>query len=67
MTDETIYDVAIIGAGPAGLAAAKVVLEAGLSIIVMDEQPRAGGQFLRPPHPDRRGKSWMGRPLSQGA
>src|SRR6056297_2038886 len=41
------YDLAIIGAGPAGLAAAATAAEAGLSVCVLDEQPRAGGQVYR--------------------
>ena len=51
-------DVAVVGAGPAGLAAAVELLGAGLDVVVVDEQPRAGGQiYRRPPAPftvDRR-------------
>lgn len=42
-------DVAIVGAGPAGLAAAAVLREHGVSVTIIDEQPRAGGQILRQP------------------
>ena len=43
-------DLAIVGAGPAGMAAAVAVAEAGFSVLVVDEQARAGGQiFRRPP------------------
>ncbi len=45
MTDST--DLAIIGAGPAGLAAAKVVTEAGLEVVLLDDQAAAGGQIYR--------------------
>ena len=49
---ETIHDVAIVGGGPAGQAAAIVLRAFGLRIAVLDEQPRAGGQILRqPPRP----------------
>ncbi|MBZ8134506.1 NAD(P)/FAD-dependent oxidoreductase [Afifella sp. IM 167] len=41
------YDVAIIGAGPAGMAAAIETARAGLSTIVLDEQPAPGGQIYR--------------------
>ena len=41
------YDVAIVGAGPAGLAAARVCADAGLSTVVFDEQPSPGGQIYR--------------------
>lgn len=40
-------DLAIIGAGPAGMAAAATAAEAGLSVCLLDEQPRAGGQIYR--------------------
>jgi NADPH-dependent 2,4-dienoyl-CoA reductase/sulfur reductase-like enzyme len=42
-------DVAIVGAGPSGLAAAEVMRDYGLDVILIDEQPRAGGQILRQP------------------
>jgi len=41
------YDLAILGAGPAGMAAAATAAEAGLSVCVLDEQPHAGGQIYR--------------------
>ncbi len=40
-------DLAIIGAGPAGLAAAATAAELGLSTIVIDEQTGPGGQIYR--------------------
>lgn len=42
-------DVAIVGAGPSGLAAAEVLCGHGLKVTIIDEQPRAGGQILRQP------------------
>ena len=41
------YDVAVIGAGPAGLAAAAVCARAKLSTVLFDEQPTPGGQIYR--------------------
>ena len=41
------YDYAIIGAGPAGLAAAARCRDYGLKVIVLDEQPIPGGQIYR--------------------
>ena len=43
---ETV-DLAIVGAGPAGLAAARVATEAGLEVCLLDDQPEAGGQIYR--------------------
>jgi thioredoxin reductase len=40
-------DVAIIGAGAGGLAAATAVRAAGLDAIVLDERPAPGGQFYK--------------------
>lgn len=40
-------DVAVIGAGPAGLAAAAVLAGAGVRTVVFDEQAQAGGQIYR--------------------
>ena len=40
-------DVAVIGAGPAGLAAAATAAEQGLSVVLLDEQPHPGGQIYR--------------------
>jgi thioredoxin reductase (NADPH) len=39
---ETIYDVAVVGAGPAGLAAAVYAASEGLSVLVLDERAFGG-------------------------
>ena len=41
------FDIVIVGAGPAGLAAATAAVAAGKRIAVLDENPRAGGQVWR--------------------
>jgi NADPH-dependent 2,4-dienoyl-CoA reductase/sulfur reductase-like enzyme len=49
---ETIgADVVVIGAGPAGIAAAAVAAESGLRVVVLDEGRHPGGQVWR--HTDR--------------
>ncbi len=41
------YDLVIIGAGPAGMSAAVEACNLGLSCLLLDEQPRGGGQIYR--------------------
>lgn len=41
-----MYDILIIGAGPAGLGAAIYAARAGLSMAVIDQSPISGGQVL---------------------
>ena len=41
------YDVAVVGAGPAGLAAATLCTQAGLACVLFDEQQNPGGQIYR--------------------
>src|SRR5688500_6044407 len=42
-----VEDVIVIGAGPAGIAAATCAAEAGRSVLLVDEGARAGGQIWR--------------------
>lgn len=41
------YDLLIVGAGPAGMAAALTAKSCGLHVIVLDDQPAPGGQIWR--------------------
>src|SRR5207302_10277539 len=43
------HDVIVIGAGPAGAAAAVAATECGLSVLVLDEGQAGGGRIHRPP------------------
>lgn len=45
--NRTDFDVAIIGAGPAGMAAALSATGAGARVVMIDSSPRIGGQFWR--------------------
>ena len=40
-------DVVVIGAGPAGMAAATLLAEQGVDVLLLDEQPGLGGQIYR--------------------
>jgi thioredoxin reductase/bacterioferritin-associated ferredoxin len=42
-------DVLVIGGGPAGMAAACVVAEAGLDVVLVDERGKLGGQYYKQP------------------
>ena len=41
------YDIVVVGAGPAGLSAARAAAASGARIAVLDDNPRAGGQVWR--------------------
>lgn len=41
------HELVVIGAGPAGMASAALVAEQGASVLLLDEQPRPGGQVYR--------------------
>lgn len=42
-------DVLVIGAGPAGLAAARMAAQAGVHVVCIDERAKAGGQYYKQP------------------
>ncbi|MCV6577060.1 MAG: FAD-dependent oxidoreductase, partial [Cohaesibacter sp.] len=42
-----IYDLVIIGSGPAGMSAARQAAELGLQVALIDEQSQPGGQIYR--------------------
>lgn len=41
-------DLLVLGAGPAGLSAARMAASTGARVIVIDERPQSGGQFFKP-------------------
>lgn len=47
MTERLAARVVVIGAGPAGIAAAATAAEAGADTLLLDENPGAGGQIWR--------------------
>ncbi|MBI4672942.1 MAG: FAD-dependent oxidoreductase [Chloroflexi bacterium] len=58
-------EIAVIGAGPAGIAAAVTTAEAGAHVTLIDENPRPGGQYYKqPPFAfDTRTERWRQRSL----
>jgi thioredoxin reductase len=61
-------DVAVIGAGPAGLAAATQAARAGLSVVLLDEQEAVGGQIYRAiERSDAQRRTILGADYSAGA
>ncbi len=46
-TDVTAFDVVVVGAGPAGLAAACRAAESGARVAMVDDNPQPGGQIWR--------------------
>jgi thioredoxin reductase len=58
--------VVIVGAGPAGLAAGAVLSEFDLELVVIDEQPRVGGQILRQPPRTFSVDRWLASSLYKG-
>ncbi|WP_221583803.1 FAD-dependent oxidoreductase [Microbacterium sp. G2-8] len=64
MTEAGAADLAIVGAGPAGLSAAVTAADAGLAVTVVDSARQTGGQFWR--HPDERHLDSFERPESTG-
>ncbi|MHB9880219.1 FAD-dependent oxidoreductase [Pacificimonas sp. ICDLI1SI03] len=59
-------DVAIVGGGPAGQAAAMLLSGHGAQIAVFDEQARPGGQILRQPPTGFRVPDWLPGRTYQG-
>lgn len=52
-------DLAVVGAGPAGLAAAVTAAQAGCSVTLLDAAPQLGGQFWRHRNGSRAGhRAW---------
>lgn len=66
---ELASEVLVVGAGPAGIAAACAAAERGKKVLVLDENPAAGGQIWRAgTHaPPRAALPWLARFRASGA
>src|SRR5476649_2205899 len=57
------HDVAIVGAGAAGIGAARLLIERGLSVVVLEARERIGGRALTVPtelgYPVDLGCEWL--------
>ncbi len=47
---EKLYDIAVLGGGPAGLEAAIIAVEFGASVLLIDDNPVLGGQLIKQTH-----------------
>ncbi len=56
-----VCDVLVVGAGPAGLAAAYRAAQSGLRVVVVDDNPEAGGQIWRGKAASRDAQVWFER------
>src|SRR5262249_25879059 len=70
MADRLAAKVAVVGAGPAGIAAASRAAEAGAEVVVLDEAPSPGGQIWkhrRSEDAPRAARKWIERFGRSGA
>lgn len=64
MAEKLTADVAVVGGGPAGIAAACRAAEAGSTVVLLDEGLAPGGQIHRhlpDEEPPRKGRRWSAR------
>ena len=62
MASELAFDVVVVGAGPAGIAAASTAAECGKRVCVLEDNPAAGGQIWR-----RQSNEWTTRLARSGS
>ncbi len=60
-------DLIVIGAGPAGMSAARIAADGGLRVLLLDEQAQPGGQIYRNVGRNRASRRWLGADYASGA
>lgn len=58
-TESMTTELAIVGAGPAGMAAAELAADCGMDVTVIDEQAVPGGQIYRQPPREFAVSDWL--------
>lgn len=59
------YDLIVIGAGPAGMSAAIKSASYGAKVVIIDENPSAGGKLLGQLHKEAKNDWWYGREIAR--
>lgn len=65
--EEIGVDILVVGAGPAGMAAALAARRVGASVTVIDERAQAGGQYYKPLAPSLSAAEQPDRQFRRGA
>ncbi|QDI92896.1 FAD-dependent oxidoreductase [Salicibibacter halophilus] len=58
------YDLIIVGSGPAGLSAGIEAAKNGLKVIILDENPFAGGKLIGQLHEEPKNGWWIGKQVA---
>ena len=67
MPSSRAYDIIVVGAGPAGIAAAATAAEAGSKVCLLDDNPAPGGQIWRGGGSEKVAGRWLARLRGSGA
>jgi len=62
----SVFDLIVIGAGPAGMAAAATAADGGAQVLLLDEQRQAGGQIYRNVANQKTNPEYLGKEYPSG-